>query len=130
MHRHLVQLLLVVVLAISAPACATRIVPPPPTVNPAGDEELSRVAAAVSKVLTSDAVPDGVRLLAVHRRTNGSITLDLSDELLVGTSDEDLDEIVKQVLMAASSARSGTGSQDSFVVLVDGVLLDSYRSVK
>jgi hypothetical protein len=127
MPRHPLQLLLVVALTVTALACASRAVAPPPTVTPAGDEELSRIAAAVAKALTSKPVPSGVRLIGVERRRDGSITLDFSDELLIDPSDEDLTEIVQHILTAAASARSATGTQD-IVILVDGGLLESYRS--
>ena len=126
MHRHPFALLLVSTLVISTFACAGRAAAPAPTLTPAADEELSRIAAAVSKTLGSKSMPEGVHLLGVERRRDGMIAINLSEELLVETSDEKLNEIAQQVLAAASGARTETGSLDNFVILVNGALLDSY----
>ena len=126
MQRHPVELLIVLALVIAATACAGRSTPPSPTLNPAADEELSRIAAAVTTALKSSSAPGGVHLLGVERRRDGSITINISEELLVETSDEKLAGIARQIVTAASTARTETGSQDNFVILVNGALLDSY----
>lgn len=126
MPRHPFALLLVLTLVISTFACADRAPAAAPTLTPAADEELSRIAAVVSKALEAASPPEGARLLAVARRSDGVITINLSEELLVETSDEKLSEIARQVLAAASGTRTETGAQDNFVILVNGALLDSY----
>jgi hypothetical protein len=126
MHRHPVQFVMILVLIVASAGCAGHAVVPAPDIKPAADEELGRIAAAVSKALTSKGIPDSVRLLAVERRSDGSITINLSEELLVETSNEKLAEAARQILAAASSARTETSSQDDFVLLVNGALLESY----
>ena len=128
--------LLVVLSLLSPPAlaCAARPVQEPAVVVPENDEELRRIAGAVEKALSSDpprgyeAIPRGVRLNGVERRRDGSIVLDFSEDLLIGTTDRTLEDALHQILTAAADARGANGDgQVRFMVLVNGVTLDSYR---
>ena len=136
MSRHITRLILVcLTLAVpSAVACANRTVKPPETIAPENDEELRRIAAAVSKALTSKAprgyarIPKGVQLLGIERRQDGSIALNLSNELLVRSDEKTLEDALHQILTAAADARGpGTGGDASFTVLINGAMLDAYR---
>jgi sporulation and spore germination protein len=117
-------------LALGYAACAHRSTPPAVDLKPAADEELSRIAAAVTKALTAKGFPDGVHVLGVERRRDGVITINLSEDLLVETSDEKLTEAARAVLAAASGARTETSAQSNFVLLVNGALLESYLPSK
>lgn len=113
--------------------CASR-ADVPATLVPPGDEELARIAAAVTNAITTRppegyaAIPRDLRLRSIERRKDGSIALDFTGELLLDTDVRSLEDAVHQLLAAASSARAPQdGRQDDFMVLVNGVSLAAYR---
>jgi hypothetical protein len=116
---------------LAAPGCATRPQNGAEAIEVEQADELSRIRAAVERALESDPprgyepIPRGVRLLAVTQDED-VIVLNLSAELLT-SSTRVIEDAVRQILMAASSARDPrNGRVDEFRVLVNGVTLESY----